>query len=171
MCATDAAFRVISVRVKPHHSTVARFVVDHRGAIEAVFADVLALCAATGLVSMGRTGIDPTKMGANAALDQNRGAERILLHEVRCKAPARQELHPSGGLARMEAALAEVGAAEAARGIAASKRDAARAAAARPPESESKSTAANISDPGSRIMNAKTGWTQSHNCQAAVNGK
>src|ERR1700728_2832633 len=76
-CVTDAAFKVISGGSKPDHATIARFVVDHQGAIEAVFVDVLRLCAAAGLVSTQRVAIDGTKMAADAALDQNRSAEWI----------------------------------------------------------------------------------------------
>ena len=76
-CRTDAAFRVISGNVTPDHATIARFLVDHEAAIEAVFVDVLRLCAAAGLVSVGTIAIDGTKIGADAALDANRTGEWI----------------------------------------------------------------------------------------------
>ncbi|MGH8975964.1 MAG: transposase, partial [Acidimicrobiia bacterium] len=76
-CRTDAAYRVICGNVVPDHATIARFLVDHEAAIAAVFVDVLRLCAAAGLVSVGTIAIDGTKIGADAALDANRGAEWI----------------------------------------------------------------------------------------------
>lgn len=76
-CRTDAAFRVITGGVFPDHATIARFVVDHEAAIEGTFIDVLRLCAAVGLVSLGTIAIDGTKIGADAALDRNRGRTAI----------------------------------------------------------------------------------------------
>ena len=70
-CRTDAAFRVIAGSVTPDHATIARFLVDHEAAIAATFIDVLRLCAAAGLVSVGTIAIDGTKIGADAALDKN----------------------------------------------------------------------------------------------------
>ncbi len=80
-CRTDAAFRVICGGVTPDHATIARFVVDHEAAIEATFVDVLRLCVAAGLVSVGTIAIDGTKIAADAALDKNRGATWIR-HQV-----------------------------------------------------------------------------------------
>lgn len=76
-CRTDAAFRVITGGVVPDHATIARFLVDHQAAIENVFVDVLRLCAAAGLTSVGMIAIDGTKMGTDAALDANRGRAAI----------------------------------------------------------------------------------------------
>lgn len=87
-CRTDAAFRVIAGGVTPDHATIARFVVDHQAAIEAVFIDVLRLCAAAGLVSVDRIAVDGTKMGTDAALDQNREAEWIRAEVARMVADA-----------------------------------------------------------------------------------
>lgn len=85
LCGTDAAYRVITGGHTPDHATIARFVVNHQKAIEAAFVDVLRLCQAAGLVSVGMIAIDGTKMVGNAAMDMNRTAgwietevERIL---------------------------------------------------------------------------------------------
>jgi hypothetical protein len=127
-CRTDAAYRVICGGVTPDHATIARFLVDHQAAIEAVFVDVLRLCAAAGLVSVGTIAIDGTKMGADAALDKNRGAEWIRAEVERILAEAlatdaAEDDQPglfgadqlvaelstrTGRLARLEAALAQI---------------------------------------------------------------
>jgi transposase len=70
-CRTDAAHRVICGEVTPDHATIARFLIDHQDAIEGVFVEVLRLCAAAGLVTVGTVAIDGTKIGSDAALDQN----------------------------------------------------------------------------------------------------
>lgn len=133
-CGTDAAFRVICGGVTPDHATIARFLVDHQVAIEAVFIEVLRLCAAAGLVSVGTIAIDGTKIGADAALDANRGrewiraeVERILAEAAATDAaedaqpglfggdelPTELSTH-SGRLDRLEAALARIEAEDAA---------------------------------------------------------
>jgi transposase len=127
-CRTDAAFRVICGNATPDHATIARFVVDHETAIEASFFDVLRLCAAAGLVSVGTIAIDGTKIAADAAIDKNRGAEwiraevaRIMGEAVATDAaedhaqnvfgldelPAALSTH-KGRLARLEAALERI---------------------------------------------------------------
>jgi transposase len=99
-CRTDAAYRVICGGATPDHATIARFVVDHQAAIEAVFVDVLRLCAAAGLVSVGRIALDGTKIGADAALDANRNIDWIraevarMLDEARAT-DATDDTHPT----------------------------------------------------------------------------
>src|SRR5260370_36437924 len=77
-CRTDAAYRVISGRLIPDHSTICRFVVDHQGAMEGLFVSGLRLCAAAGLVDLSVLALDGTKIGSDAALDANRDAAWIL---------------------------------------------------------------------------------------------
>lgn len=146
-CRTDAAFRVICANATPDHATIARFLVDHEAAIEAVFVDVLRLCAAAGLVSVGTIAVDGTKIGADAALDANRGStwirdevKRLLAEAVAADADEQGdpelfgELPPelctrTGRLARLEAALAHIEAQDAA-ARAEAEADAAKARAA-----------------------------------------
>jgi transposase len=131
-CRTDAAFRVIAGGATPDHATIARFVVEHQAAIEAVFVDVLRLCAAAGLVSAERVAIDGTKIGADAALDQNRGAgwiraevSRMVAEAVATDAAEDAQVGVlgfedlpvelgtrAGRVARLEAALAQIEAEE-----------------------------------------------------------
>lgn len=126
-CRTDAAYRVICGGVTPDHATIARFVVDHETAIEAVFVDVLRLCATEGLVAVGTIAIDGTKLGSDAALDANRDGAwirdevaRILAEAVATDAAEDTQpdvfgdelpvaLSPRAGrLARLQAALAQI---------------------------------------------------------------
>ena len=50
----NVAFRVISVNEQPDHSTIARFLVRHRDAIEGLFFEVLALCRQAGMDDLRR---------------------------------------------------------------------------------------------------------------------
>jgi len=110
-CRSDAAFRVICGNVTPDHATIARFLVDHEAAIEASFVDVLRLCAAAGLVSVGTIAIDGTKIAADAALDKNRGAEWIraevarIVGEALSTDSAEDNAHDLFGLDELPAAL------------------------------------------------------------------
>ena len=125
-CRTDAAYRVICGGVIPDHSTIARFLVNHERAMSDIFVEVLRLCVAAGLVKVDLLAVDGTKMGADAALDQNRTARWIREEIASMLADARDtdqaedqqpglyatdELPealstPTGRLARLEQALA-----------------------------------------------------------------
>ena len=76
-CLEDIAFRVITANSAPDHSTIARFRRDNEQALAACFTQVLALCAAAGLVRVGVVAVDGTKLEANASLYANRGPEAI----------------------------------------------------------------------------------------------
>lgn len=141
-CRTDAAYRVICGDVVPDHATIARFLINHEHAIGEVFVQVLRLCAAAGLVSVGTVAIDGTKIGSDAALDRNRSASWIrrevetILSDARttdaCE-DAQPELlatdqlpeqlsSATGRLARLEEALAVIEAEDAAAAAVAERR-------------------------------------------------
>ena len=180
LCRTDAAFRVIGAGAIPDHATIARFLVDHERAIEDAFVDVLRLCAAAGLVSVGTLAIDGTKIGTNAAIDANRGRAAIEaeLRRLRAKVEAvlsearatdavedtQQSLFgldrlpvelatPSSRLARLEAALATIEAADAADAEAV----AARAAQAQEASAKGRRLKGNkpMKDPSARLAHAE----------------
>src|SRR5215469_4811713 len=66
LCSSDVAYRVICAGKIPDHATIARFRAEHEEAFKEVFVEVLRLCAAAGLASLGTVAIDGTKIGANA---------------------------------------------------------------------------------------------------------
>ena len=187
-CRTDAAFRVITGNVTPDHATIARFLVDHEKAIEAVFVDVLRLCAAAGLVSLGTIAIDGTKVGADAALDKNRGAEwtraevETILAEA-ATADAAEDTRPGlfGGavlpaglstrvdrLTRLEAALARIETEDAAAQAAAVE----RAAKARAEAAEGrKLRGRKPKDPHAALARAETDETAARARAAAKTGQ
>jgi transposase len=77
LCEVDVAFRVICANHVPDHTTVARFRQDHQPVAVRLFTDVLALCAAAGLATVGRIAVDGTKMAANASLKANRTRQQL----------------------------------------------------------------------------------------------
>ena len=86
----DVAFRVVAANQHPDHATLARFRARHQEAIASLFAQVLGLCVAEGLVAAGVIAIDGTKIEANASAWSNRTrrqiAEEILAEAARTDA-------------------------------------------------------------------------------------
>jgi len=76
-CSEDIAYRVICANQVPDHSTIARFRARHAETLAALFGEVLGLCAAAGLVSVGTIALDGTRIAANAADQANRTYEQL----------------------------------------------------------------------------------------------
>ena len=89
LCIDHVAFRVLCGQDGPDHSTIARFRAEHHDGFADLFAQILRLCAAAGMVKVGIVSIDGTKIAANAAKSANRThdwvrqeAERIAAEVV-----------------------------------------------------------------------------------------
>jgi transposase len=76
-CVEDVATRVICANQAPDHTTIARFRQRHEIALAALFGEVLALCAESGLVRVGVIAVDGTKVHANASERATRSYEEI----------------------------------------------------------------------------------------------
>jgi transposase len=76
-CGHDVAFRVITANQVPDHDTIAAFRVRHRGVFTELFIDVLRVCRAAGLGSVGTISVDGSKVAANASSRRNRTAAGI----------------------------------------------------------------------------------------------
>jgi transposase len=63
----DVAFRVLAGDQHPDHDSIAEFRKRHLEALAAVFVQVLRLCQAAGLVTLGHVALDGTKLKANAS--------------------------------------------------------------------------------------------------------
>lgn len=85
----DVAFRVLVADQHPDHDSIAAFRQRHLDALGALFGQVLRLCQAAGLVSLGHVALDGTKLAANASKHKAMSyarmtdAERRLEREVR----------------------------------------------------------------------------------------
>lgn len=77
LCIDHVAFRVLCGQDGPDHSTIARFRAEHHEAFVDLFAQVLRLCAAAGMVKVGVVSIDGTKIAANASKSANRSADWV----------------------------------------------------------------------------------------------
>lgn len=77
LCEVDVAYRVICANHVPDHTTIARFRQDHQEIAVQQFTDVLMLCAAAGLAKVGVVAVDGTKVGAAASLKANRTRDQV----------------------------------------------------------------------------------------------
>jgi transposase len=76
-CVVDVAYRVVVANQRPDHTTIARFRKQHSGRLEQLLVESVRVCAESGLGKVGTIAIDGRKVGADAALDQNRTREAI----------------------------------------------------------------------------------------------
>lgn len=85
----DVAFRFLTANQQPDHDTIAAFRRRHLEALANLFAQVLKMCRAAGMVKIGAVAIDGTKMMANASpgrtlrYQQLEEAERRLAERMR----------------------------------------------------------------------------------------
>ncbi len=82
-CQLDVAVRAITANQRPDHATIARFRKRHQDALSGLFAQVLGLCAKSGLVWLGVIALDGTKIKANASGLANRTHEQIAKELLR----------------------------------------------------------------------------------------
>ena len=76
-CVVDVAYRVLVANQRPDHTTIARFRKQHADRLETLLVESVRVCAEAGLGKVGTIAIDGRKVGAAAALDQNRTREAI----------------------------------------------------------------------------------------------
>jgi hypothetical protein len=190
----DVAFRVVGANQQPDHATLARFRARHEQAIGGLFAQVLGLCVAEGLVETGVVSIDSTKVEANASAWSNRTRQQIAT-EILAEAERIDTAEDDQFGARRGGELPERWArrrdrrprlAEALRQLeeqgasdwesyqadrAAKEKAAGRRLPGRKPRPQSKKAKrrhANTTDPDSRMLRARNRFLQGYNAQAAM---
>jgi transposase len=77
LCRTDVAFRVICAGDAPDHVTVARFRAAFPQLAQALFTQVLMLCAELGMGRLGVVALDGMKIAASASKSANRTLEAL----------------------------------------------------------------------------------------------
>jgi len=185
-CREDVAFRVAACGLQPDHVTIARFRRRHVVALVGLFAGVLRLCAAAGLLRLGSVAIDGTKVWADA--NKNRlapvSAEEAaaqLLREAEVRDAAEDalpeaeqtalrglvpsELADPARRAERFAQAAQLLAEPPVREQAEQRQRQPAAADAAAPRAPRR---ANKTDPESRMMVSPRGWIQGYNAQLAV---
>lgn len=76
-CREDVPTRVICANRSPDHTTISRFRARHEAALARTFTQILAMCARTGLVSVGVVALDGTLIAASASRAATRSHESI----------------------------------------------------------------------------------------------
>src|SRR3954447_17843173 len=84
-CHVDVACRVIVGEDVPDFRTISDFRKTHLARLEALFVEVLKLCALAGLAKVGTIALDGTKVKANASRHKAMSYDRMKAEEVRLK--------------------------------------------------------------------------------------
>src|SRR4051795_5020517 len=84
-CQTDVACRVIVGEDIPDFRTISDFRKTHLARLEALFVEVLKLCALAGLAKVGTIALDGTKVKANASRHKAMSYDRMKAEEARLK--------------------------------------------------------------------------------------
>src|SRR3954447_11888026 len=84
-CHVDAACRVIVGEDIPDFRTISDFRKIHLARLEALFVEVLKLCAPAGLAKVGAIALDGTKVEANASRHRAMSYDRMKAEEIRLK--------------------------------------------------------------------------------------
>ena len=103
-CREDVAFRVLTANQIPDHATIARFRARHEQPLADTFAQVLALCARAGLVSVGVVALDGSLLAGNASPGATRSyasireeVERMLAEAAEADAEEDERLGQARG--------------------------------------------------------------------------
>jgi transposase len=84
-CHVDVACRVIVAEDIPDFRTISDFRKIHLARLEALFVEVLKLCALAGLAKVGTIALDGTKVKANASRHKAMSYDRMKTEEARLK--------------------------------------------------------------------------------------
>src|ERR1035437_10464247 len=76
-CHVHVAFRWLAANAAPDYRSISRFRRRHLRAIDALFVQVLALCAEAGLLRLGRVALDGTKLRASASRHKAMSYDRM----------------------------------------------------------------------------------------------
>ena len=101
-CQVDVAFRWLSANAAPDYRSISRFRRRHALALDDLFIQVLALCASSGLVSLGRVALDGTKLRASASRHKAMSHERLGPRIVEIKAQVAAMLAEAEAVDRAE---------------------------------------------------------------------
>lgn len=175
-CVEDVAFRIAAADLAPDHTTLARFITDHAGAFDALFAQVLRMARELGMGQVGTVFVDGTKMAADASPLAARTKDKILEEVQRITDEARRtdaaedeafgerrgdelpdELaDPASRKARLREALRRI------------KQDEAADAERPPARRRTKPAKANVTDPECRVMKGPRGYFPAYNAQSVA---
>ena len=159
-CRERNDFVMIVALDPPDFRTISDFRKRHLKALDALFLQVLKLCATAGLVKLGHVALDGTKIKANASKHKAMSYERMKKREAELKAEVARMLAAAEEERRIEVEK------EQQRQVEGRKKPGKPAAP--PSDQPDPKSQRNFTDPESRIMKSKDGFVQAYNAQAAV---
>ncbi len=104
-CAADVNFMFLTGQARPDHKTISEFRRRHLAAFSALFVEILQLCAAAGLVKLGRVALDGTKLKANASRHKAMSYGRMQRREAELEAEVKTILDEAEAVDAAEDAL------------------------------------------------------------------
>jgi hypothetical protein len=158
LLATDVGFRVVAANERPDHGTICRFLVRHGDALQAVFAQVVALAAEAGLVDVTMVAVDGTTLAGDASLSRN-----VDVSELRARfGQWAQQVEANDNAEDADESAGPI--------VEMSDRDSMREwIRCRLNDTDTDEGRLNVTDPDSAIMPRKGGgWVQGYNAQAAA---
>jgi len=178
-CRRDWAYRAICGEATPDHATIARFRQGLDDVLESLFAQVLAVCSAAGLVEVGLVALDGTRMAGAGSKEANKTAStlqrfeaeaRVMLDEaaaadaddagdggsVRVSSQTRRETERVRRADRIRRAQQVVADAVGRQAVEEKKRG------------RKKRPVGNVTDPESRLQKTRNGFIQGYNAQTVV---
>jgi transposase len=176
-CRRDWAYRAICGEATPDHATIARFRTGLDDVLESLFAQVLAVCAAAGLVEVGLVALDGTRMGGAASKEANKTASTLARFEAEARvmldeAAAADDADDGGGVRVSSQTRRETERVRRVERIRQAQRVVADAvdgqAAEEKKRGRKKRPVANVTDPESRLQKTRGGFIQGYNAQTVV---
>jgi transposase len=176
-CQRDWAYRAICGEITPDHATIARFRQGLDNVLESLFAQVLAVCAAAGLVEVGLVALDGTRMGAAASKEANKTAvtlqrleaeARVMLDEAAAADDADHDvgLRVSSETRRDTERERRTDRIRQAQQVVADAVD--KQVAEEKKRGRKKRPVGNVTDPQSRLQKTRNGFIQGYNAQTVV---
>lgn len=166
MCETDPGCQWLAGLEVVNHHTLSDFRVEHKEALDVLFAEVLGLLSAEGLVELKQVMQDGTKIKANAGKDTFRREERVKQH----LALAQQQIEAMGDPQSDTVTRRVAQAQERARREKKQRLELAleelKKIRENKPDRERAEARVSLSDPEARVMKtADGGWAPSYNVQ------
>jgi transposase len=85
-CHDDVAFRFLAANQAPDYRSIARFRRRHLEALAALFVQILEMCVAAGMATLGRVALDGSKVRANASRRKAMSYKRMTEREAALQA-------------------------------------------------------------------------------------
>ena len=180
---SDVRFMYLAGQTRPDHKTISEFRRRHLEAFETLFLDILHLCQAAGLVTLGRVALDGTKVKADASKHKAMSYGRMDEREAALETEVRRILEEAEAVDRAEderygdargdelppALRTREGRLRAIREARAALEAEAKVRSGDPTTVPEPKAQRNFTDPDSRIMPSRPdGWIQGYNAGAVV---